>query len=126
MNLYELSFSQNSMCLLQGGVVSYLIAEDDEEIYKWMTSKNNDIKITVVGDMLTMPIHYKIGGNKYSFGKNASFYNSMTDYSKKLDTTSGITTYKWEVIKEDIDIEEVLFALISANVYYHVILGGVQ
>lgn len=109
MKLYEIIFQHFSQKDSKKGIVCYLVANDDKDVYEWM---KNGIQF------YTGYEHYTTYQDNEDNGKELDgvpFKESIiltrgcinNDYMEVTDLYYGETQYSWEVIKENISHEDI-------------------
>ncbi|MFD0587648.1 hypothetical protein ACFQZE_06510 [Paenibacillus sp. GCM10027627] len=114
MNLYKIMFEHFSPKDSQRGVVAYLVADSDEQVYEWLKSdpkldddtwiytpyqdsENDDITFELYDDQ------YNVVGMEEYKDKMIRLKGEMFDDELELnDLYYGKTIYGWRLIKEDV------------------------
>lgn len=110
MNLYEIMFQHFSQKDSKKGIVCYLVANSDKDVYKWM---RNGI------EFYTGYEHYTTYEDNEDDGREldgAPFKESIistkgcmnNDNMEVSDLYYGDTQYEWKLIKENVSKEDVL------------------
>ena len=115
MNLYRFMFDHYSPKDSQRGIVTYILADTDEEVYEWFKSEPT-IKLT--SDMLfnswkyyEEEREYDVWDDKFNIIGTETFKERMLrlggemfdDEAEVSDAYYGVTHYGWELHKENID-----------------------
>ncbi|MFB5758954.1 hypothetical protein [Paenibacillus medicaginis] len=119
MNLYEIKIEHYAPKDSQQGILTYLVANSDEDVYEWLKS---DPKLdrdrwvyTPYKDNEDDENTYDIYGENYEVIGEESYKErmirlrgEMNDESVELsDLYYGKTLYGWNLVKEDIKEEEI-------------------
>lgn len=121
MNLYQINFIHYAQKSSGTGIVTYLVAGSDEEVYEWLKTspelRNGNYIFTTYqdneGDEKTFDIYdddVNLVGRE-SFKKNIVRSKGCMNNDHILDGLSdlyyGLTLYGWEMVKESISKEEI-------------------
>lgn len=109
MNLYEIKFTHYSPKDSKEGIVCYLTAKDDEQVYEWMKEGIENF---------TGHEHHTNYEDSESDGDTLDdkpFKESIiesqgcanNDYVEVSDLYYGATLYRWKLVKEDISQSEI-------------------
>lgn len=121
MNLYVLKFRHYSPKDYEEGIVTYLMANSDEEIYEWFKTGptiNDNTLFNSYKDREKDDETYEIYDEHYEPIGTEKFKERMLRLGGEMfdgdvdisDAYYGITLYGWEIVKENIKREDALMA----------------
>lgn len=104
MNLYEIMFTHYAPKDSKTGILHYLVANSDEEVYKWLKNGNGDVYVSYEyseedGEMLD--------DNPFKESIIESRGCMFNDYMEVTDLYYGATQVGWILKKENISQEEI-------------------
>ncbi|MEK4006518.1 hypothetical protein [Paenibacillus sp. FSL H3-0333] len=117
MNLYKIMFEHFAPKDSKAGIVTYLQAQSDEEVYEWLKSEpeaGNEGKVFTSykykeEDRETYDIYdkdYNCVGQESFKEKMIRLHGDMFDEDADVsDAYYGVTLYGWECVKENISLE---------------------
>lgn len=113
MKLYELLFRHYSQKDSEEGIICYLVANSDEEIYEFIKSEPNIPDGTKWGRSIFNSWKYKDDkeDSSYEDGHKARLIECcgemFDDYADISDLYYGLTNYGWKCVCEDISEEQI-------------------
>jgi hypothetical protein len=114
MNLYKIMFVHYSPKDSEEGIITYLVAKSNEEVYEWLKSEpqlsNGNRLFNTYKYSENDNKTYEIYGDDFSVVGEETFkdrmirlHGEMFDEEKELDDLYyGATLHGWELIKEDV------------------------
>ncbi len=115
MNLYEIRFKHYSPKDSKDGILTYLLANTDEEVYSWIRSEPEDICVSWM-------YYDDVDDESYDEDFKDRIINCCGDMydeeSEVSDLYYGATQYGWECVKEDIS-DNCVNSLMWAGIKVH-------
>lgn len=117
MNLYKINFTHYAPKDSKEGIITYLVAIDNEQVYEYIKSEpriNDNGLYNSWKDCEDDNKVYDIYDNNYNVIGTESFKERMIRLGGEMydedadvsDSYYGVTHLGWELVKEDISIEE--------------------
>ena len=118
MNLYEIKFSHTAPKDSKEGIISYLLAENDEQVYEWIASEPKIREYDLFNSWEEINEEWEDEGRKediydddYNIIGTETFREKMIRIKGEMndedydfsDAYYGITLYGWKLVKENIN-----------------------
>lgn len=113
MNLYAVKFRHYSPKDSKDGILTYLLANSDEDVYNWIRSEPESIYVSWMCYDDPKNSEYEEGFKERIISCHGDMYDNESDV---FDTYYGATQYGWDMVKDNVLYTDVIQAKNSLGI----------